>query len=450
MEGFLETVRAFGRSRGLWRRGDRVLAAVSGGPDSLALLLALAALASEEGFALGCCTVDHRLREEAAEETAFVARVAADLGVPCRVEIADVPAWRKIHGGSEETAARELRYEALRRAAKEGGYGKIACAHHKDDQAETVLYHFLRGSGTEGLRGMRPLSGDIIRPFLCVSRREIEGFLSAYPYTPCHDRTNDVPEAVRNRLRLLLLPELRTYNPRITDALCRTAEILAAEDDWLEALTGEEEAKLTAADGGLLAERALFARVPEAAARRLLRRIGKRLAGRAPDFEDTEQLLSFVRTGEAGKWTSAAGTAVRLTRERAFFYPGSTRAGTLPEGPSWTLVQEVMETPPTHLDGAQCLLDADAVGRIRLRTPRPGDRFAPKGFAGTKKLFPYMNELDIPAAARPSWPLAADDRHIYWIGRQKASRYGAPSEKTRHFLLLTLRRKQDGTADEGH
>ena len=149
---------------------------------------------------------------------------------------------------------------------------------------------------------------------------------------------------------------------------------------------------------------------------------------------------------------SAAGTAVRLQWGQAFFYPGSTREGILPpeENAQWELVQTVTDTPPETTDGDSIVLDADAVGTVQLRFPRAGDRFAPLGFSGTKRLFPYMNELRIPAGARPAWPLAADDAYIYWIGRKKVSRYGRPSDRTRHFLLLTLRRKRNGngTSDE--
>lgn len=240
-EEFTEKVRRFGRKHRLWRRGGSILAAVSGGPDSLALLLALSELAPSEGFRLGCCTVDHRLREEAEEETAFVASVCRGLGVPCWRETADVPAWRRAHGGSEETAARELRYAALRKRAAAEGFERIAAAHHMGDQAETVLYHFLRGSGMTGLSGMRPEAEDIIRPFLGVTRKEIEEYLAFWPYEPRHDRTNDLPCAVRNRLRLETIPALEAYNPRLTEALCRTAEILREEDSLLERLLDGRE-----------------------------------------------------------------------------------------------------------------------------------------------------------------------------------------------------------------
>lgn len=451
-EEFTEKVRRFGRKHRLWRRGGSILAAVSGGPDSLALLLALSELAPSEGFRLGCCTVDHRLREEAEEETAFVASVCRGLGVPCWRETADVPAWRRAHGGSEETAARELRYAALRKRAAAEGFEKIAAAHHMGDQAETVLYHFLRGSGMTGLSGMRPEAENIIRPFLGVTRKEIEAYLAFWPYEPRHDRTNDLPCAVRNRLRLETIPALEAYNLRLTEALCRTAEILREEDSLLERLLDGREKDFVRRDGGISAEQALFRELPDGLARRMIRRIWERCGGRVPDFEETERVLAFLRNAGTGKKTSAAGTMAEARYGQLFFSAGSTRAGrTKNEAPpEWELLQEVRDEKPEAAGPDQLVLDADAAGPVRLRYPLPGDRFAPAGSKVTKKLFPYMNELHIPAEARRTWPLAAGDNHIYWIGFRKAGRYGAPSAETKRYLLLTLRRKQDEEHDERH
>ncbi len=449
---FLDKVRAYGRAHGLWQEGDRLLVAVSGGPDSLALLVALHTLSSAEGFALYCCTVNHHLRKEAANEATFVQSVCRELGVTCTVKHADVPAWRSAHGESEETAARILRYEALRSAAKEAGCSKIAAAHHRDDQAETVLYHLLRGSGSAGLAGMRPVNGDIIRPFLCVTRQEINKFLKTLPWEPCHDETNDVPNAMRNRLRLLLLPELRRYNPRISDALCRMAEIMASENDYIEAETEKLEMEVKAEGELLWTEAALWKALPDALARRLLRRIWLRCGGKTPEFEEMERLRPFLCRAVSGKWTSAAGTVAKISGGRVLFYPGSTRAGSAPPSrrEAWELVRTVILQKPESLGENELLLDADVVGTVTLRFPKVGDVFAPLGFSGTKKLFPYMRDLGIPADQRASWPLAADEDRVYWIGGKKVSRYGRPTADTKNYLLLTLRRKCDGTPDEGH
>ena len=208
-EDFLKRVLAFAHENHLWEKGDGILAAVSGGPDSLGLLLFLKDIEEREGIRLGCCCVNHHLRKAAEEETAYVASVCRRFHIPFYRKDVNVQEARKKGKGSVETVARSLRYEALEEAAKAGGYRKIALAHHEDDQAETILFHFLRGSGMKGLAGIQPKRDGFIRPFLCVTREDIGRFLSDYPVSPCHDETNDIPDATRNKIRLTLLPRPR-------------------------------------------------------------------------------------------------------------------------------------------------------------------------------------------------------------------------------------------------
>ena len=196
----------------LWRRGSRILAAVSGGPDSLGLLLFLDSIREEEGIEVGCCCVDHHLRKESGEEADYVGKICLERKIPFYRRDVDVKGAQK-GGESIETIARDLRYKALRDVKEKEHYDVIATAHHADDQAETVLFHFLRGSGAKGLSGISPKRDDLIRPFLCARKKEIEDFLKDFPYEPCHDPTNDIPDVTRNKLRLLLIPELLSYNP---------------------------------------------------------------------------------------------------------------------------------------------------------------------------------------------------------------------------------------------
>lgn len=438
-----ETVRAFSQAHRLWKRGDRILAAVSGGPDSLALLLVLHELSETEGFSLCCAVVNHHLREEAAEEARFVAQKAKALSVPCRVLDADVPLYRKQHGDSVETAARILRYEALRGLAKEWDCNAIALAHHKDDQAETVLLHLLRGSGLQGLTGMQARRDGCIRPFLCVSKKEILDFLETRQEIFCHDKTNDVPNTDRNRIRLELLPALSAYNPQVTEVLCRTAAILTEDEAFLE----ESAAALDAwvdwdGDTAKISVARLLA-APLAMRRRFIRRLWERIGGLVPSFAETEDILAFLARGETGQQTSAAGTAVLVSYGEAWIRKGSTRKGTdffTDYKEKWTLTNVRLDHRPEVTDKSQLVLDADQVGEVLLRTRKTGDRFAPPGMDGTKTMAKYMKELHIPAPLRDSWPLVADENHIYWIGGKAKSRYGRPTIHTKHYLLLTLRR----------
>lgn len=448
---FTERVRSFGRKWALWHRGSRILAAVSGGPDSLALLRVLSGLRKDEGFDLVCCVVNHHLRKEAGAEADFTASVASDLGIPCFIEEADVPAWRARFGGSVETAARVLRYEMLRSRAAASGCDTIAAAHHKDDQAETVLYRLVRGSGMTGLCGMAPRQGDIIRPLLSVTRRDIEAYLADFPYTPCHDQSNDVPDTARNLIRLEVMPLLRKINPQAGGAMCRAAESFREDEAYLRECLAPAVKELVWEDGRCRAGRKAILRLPPALGRRLLRAIWERLGAEVPAWEDTERILAFLASGRSGKWTSAAGVLVLQEYGEALFQRGSSRKGLPGESTpqEWELLQESFPTLPAA-GPDQVVLDGDAAGPVRLCFLREGDRFAPPGMEGTKKLARYMNELHIPAGERRAWPLAGDDRHIYWIGFRRQSRLARPGEHTTHYLRLTLRRKHDGISHERH
>jgi tRNA(Ile)-lysidine synthase len=219
-----------------------VVVACSGGPDSLALLLALVALcagpkARFRGVRLHVAHLDHGLRGGAgAADAAFVADRCAALGVPCTIGAvteAERAAWR----GSIEAAAREARYRFLRAVAAEVGAARIALGHTLDDQAETVLGHFLRGSGLDGLAGMRPRSGDIIRPLLGLRRSDTLAYCQAQGVVPRQDATNDDPRFSRNRLRHELLPLLATFQPQIIPTLARNAAVIARDVAFLDAAT---------------------------------------------------------------------------------------------------------------------------------------------------------------------------------------------------------------------
>ena len=324
-ETFLSRFRRAISQNRLATRGDSILLAVSGGPDSLALLLAFHEIAETDGYRIAACVVNHRIRKEAAAEAAFVQKVCADLGVPCHAETVDVPMHRAEHGGSLETVARNLRYAALRRVAKAGGYDTIATAHHRGDQAETVLYHLIRGSGLCGLSGMQAIAGDLIRPFLGFSKADILRFLETYPYTPCHDESNDVPDAVRNKIRLEILPRLSEINSRVEEALCRLAESARTDENFLRAAAETYAARAEVVAGGIRMRREDFAAIPDALRYRALRLLWGKAGGRVPTTEDARRVAQFLLGKETGKVTDAAGVLVEMERGTFFLHRGDTR-----------------------------------------------------------------------------------------------------------------------------
>ena len=224
--------------------GDLVVAGISGGPDSMALLYILLQLRDRLNFKLAAAHLNHGLRPEAADEEKFVCDYCQNMQIPFysrRLDVQEIAARGK---KSLEEAGRDCRYQYFAELAAELGATRIATAHHRDDNAETVLLNLIRGSGIKGLRGIRPVNGIIIRPLLCVDKNEIESYLSENSIKYCIDLSNYSTDYLRNRIRHNLLPLLeQDYNPRIVDGLNQLADIAAAENDAMETETarfGEE------------------------------------------------------------------------------------------------------------------------------------------------------------------------------------------------------------------
>jgi tRNA(Ile)-lysidine synthase len=223
----------------LLEREDHLLLAVSGGPDSVALLRVMMLLSSEYDLRLTTAHLNHGLRgAEAQREEAFVRKLCAEMGIACICKTIDIRMLQLGSGMSIEEIGREERYRYLDETAEACGAGKIATGHHRDDQAETVLINLLRGCGPEGLKGIPPVrDGRIIRPLLHVGRGEILEFLNREGLSYMTDSSNLSRLFLRNRIRHELIPELiLRYNPGVVEALSHTAEIIRKEDDYLQAV----------------------------------------------------------------------------------------------------------------------------------------------------------------------------------------------------------------------
>ena len=245
----VSAVRAFARRHGIFRPGPLIVA-VSGGTDSVALALILAELRDEFGLVLHVAHFDHRARpRSSAKDAAFVAELADHIGAPIRVGRAARPP-------KNEDDARQARYTFLRRAAMQLGAGAIATGHTMDDQAETVLLHLARGSGLQGVAGMRPLRDGIARPLLAIGRAETAAICKAAKIRPREDPSNASLRFARNRVRLKILPELERINPKVRAALARFADA-AAETEPDLAFTGASAGTggVTSANAGGLVSR---------------------------------------------------------------------------------------------------------------------------------------------------------------------------------------------------
>jgi tRNA(Ile)-lysidine synthase len=258
---------------GLRARGETIVVGLSGGPDSVALTAALAALRRRRGFRLVAAHLDHGLRPGSPDDAAFCQDLCAALEVPFRAGTASVRARARREKGGLEQAARRERYSFLRRVQGDEAALAIAVAHTQDDQAETLLLRLLRGAGASGLAGMRPRSGDLLRPLLGVSRARVLEHLRARGLAWREDPSNADAAHLRNRVRHELLPYLeQRFNPRIREALARTAALLADEASHMGTEAQELLGKIAKREGDtLLLDRRLLAAAPLAVARAAIR-----------------------------------------------------------------------------------------------------------------------------------------------------------------------------------
>ncbi len=224
--------------------GDGVVAGVSGGADSVCLLFVLDEWRKRWGLRLQAVHVNHGIRPEAGEDAAYVGELCGKLGIPLTLVERDVRAEAAENGRSEEEMGRLIRYEAFEKAARETGASKIAVAHNANDQAETMLFHLFRGTGLSGLGGMRPRRDKIIRPLLCLERKEIEAYLAQKGVPYCRDVTNASDEYTRNRIRHHILPYAEEQVAgRCVAHMGQTAELLQELEEYLEGQVEEARRK---------------------------------------------------------------------------------------------------------------------------------------------------------------------------------------------------------------
>lgn len=316
-----DKVESFCRHEQLFLPGDHLLIACSGGPDSLTLLDVLASLRRAWNLTLTVCYVHHGIRRAADDEVPVVRKAAEERGCGFMWEFVDVPHVAAVTHQSLETAGRTERYRILRQCAARCQASAIAVAHQQNDQAETVLQHLLRGSGLQGLGGIRPKNGDIIRPLLALTRQDIEDYIKERGLVPCEDETNQSREYGRNRIRLELIPQLEKYNPAVIADLNRLAVLAGADEEFLSRQTEQRAASLVQEDqkGASIEKKALLLQ-PLAMQRRLIRYLFSRVLQSFHDvpFHYTETVRQLAAKG-AGHCFEGLGLCVYTTKEQLCF-----------------------------------------------------------------------------------------------------------------------------------
>jgi tRNA(Ile)-lysidine synthase len=310
----LQTVTSTARAHSMFQRGTLVVAAVSGGPDSMCLLHSLVRLRRLFGIRLACFHFDHGLREGSAADAAYVRAHARKLGVPLALRRAGS---RPRRGESVEAWARQARYGALLEVLEEMGGRTAALGHTADDQAETVLLALVRGGGLEAVSGMRPAAPPFVRPLLNVTRQETEGFCRALRLRPRDDPMNRDPRFLRVALRAGAIPELeRAVGRNVRTTLARSAALLAQDADLLAELAERHAQEAIRADGDdVLMDVAVLARLPTALASRVVRRALLQ-AGLPPESAHVQAVLSLESRRPGASVALPAG--LRARRERGY------------------------------------------------------------------------------------------------------------------------------------
>jgi tRNA(Ile)-lysidine synthase len=438
----------------LLQKGNKVLVAYSGGPDSTALMAILVDLSKDYELRLALAHLNHQLRPSAAADEEFAVSMARKFGLPLYLKREDIRAHAQKHGLNIEEAGRERRYEFLRQTAAKIGAAKIATGHTMTDQAETVLMRLLRGSGPTGLGGIAPaVKGIVIRPLIEVERGEIKEYLRAGRLLYREDETNRDRRYLRNKVRLSLIPFLeKNFEPRIVRQLSRLAEISRAEDEFLEKTAqGRSKKAVLRKKGKILLDAQRLSSLPSALARRCVRVFLSELKGdlRRISFKDVEAVRGL---GEMKDVHLPYGLFLRREKDCIFLKD----KGLLPlqyeknwDGQKKIEINELglgftgkifprASRPSLYFDDTRRVyLDASKIRfPLVVRSRREGDRYRPLGAPGQKKLKEIMRAKGILPGDRDRHPIFLSAGKIIWIlGLPAAEEFKITGETARVLMI---------------
>ncbi len=433
--------------------GAHVLCAVSGGADSMCLLHLLRAVAEDWGFTLQAAHFNHRLRgEDSLQDEEFVRTQCEAWGIPLLCERADVAAEAGKAGRGVEETARRLRYEFLERAAKQCGAGRIATAHTANDNAETMLFHLVRGAGLQGLTGIPPKRGIVVRPLLACTRDEVEEYCAKNSVPHVEDATNQDQTFTRNYLRHTVLPALKQVNPRTVEHLADAAQHLRVDQDYLEERAREVADRSCETESGLtIPTRVLRETHPAIAGRAvriLMSRAGIRSNGAAAHVD---AVLELCRGEDPSGRCDLPGVIVRRMYDKLVFIPSEERL----ETPSSAVLQQDTTTAygatgweifcrkticpeapgknPAHF----YLASAKLQGAVLVRSRQTGDEIKLPGRPG-KSLKKLFIDEKIPLTGRDRLPVLADELGVIAVAGfgPNEARLARPGEEALEVVFI--------------
>jgi len=484
------------RQKQLIEAGDKVVVGVSGGPDSVCLLHVLYSFSEELDIELYPIHINHMLRgEDALEDEEYTRKLCNDLGLPLSVVRADVAAVAKKMGTSIETAGRKVRYSEFEKLAEKVGAGKIAVAHNRNDQAETVMMHIIRGTGLSGLVGMEYKRGAIIRPLLDIGRDEIEAYCNEAKLAPRTDKSNLTGEYARNRVRLELFPYIdRSFGANIVESLCRLSSLAADDDSFMESCAAdayenclikgikgsgqdgnadsrddrqeENQDNLVVKNSGQVElDIEGLKKLHPSILMRVLRRAIANAAGNIDGigkihYEMLSDLINTGKTGSVAELPHGLRGLVSYGVLRIFVPSGEDKKNIKFDKhlviPGATIIEEtgdmvltsvekrhvVDKYAPVSYNSLVQFFDYEKLNKgINLRNRRDGDIFKPLGSNGTKKLKEYFIDMKIPRELRDEIPLVCINNEVVWVVGHKISDKFKVTENTNYILKIEYKRR---------
>ncbi len=424
--------------------GDTVVIGLSGGADSVALLTVLCALKQRYNLTLHAAHINHMIRGKEAERDAKYAKSIAEAnGVEFHLLKCDVPAMAAELGISEEMAGRKARYEFFNSICENA---KIAVAHHKGDSAETTLINMMRGSSLNGLKGILPVNGNIVRPLIECDRKQIEKYLLEKNISFVTDSTNAENIYTRNTVRNVIIPAMEKINPNLISTIYENSRILADDEDFISSVCAEYENKCIRTDDKTVVL-SLESDMHISLKRRLVLRSCEILTGSRQGIssDNIESVLSLPTGGT----TSFRGIYAERSYDKFIF---SQSVKTVPKfsynitSPCTLSIPETNKTylfeiiPKSELSAYEngiIYLDADKLGTLTVRSRKDGDIFSPIGLGGRKKVKDFLIDLKIPRHLRATLPILETDGKTAAILCQRADDAYKVTLKTTKILKIS-------------
>lgn len=464
MDKIVESVRKTIMRNRLLEKGETVLAAVSGGCDSVFLLRSLSLLRDDLQIELKVAHLNHMLREkEAGRDAEFVKRLSRELSVGCHVESKDVKAFAEKQNLSLEEAARRCRYDFLDSARQNTAAHKIALGHTADDQAETLLLRLFRGSGITGLASMVPKRDCIVRPLLNLRRNEIREYLDRKGLPYVDDSSNLDMRFRRNIIRHKVIPMIESQiNPSVVSVLARTASVLSEEDALLDARAQKDLKRVGRREGpNLRLDVKPILRMPGARRRRLLRAAVEAVKGDLRNISSVHigKVLELIHSGSAGSRIDVHSLEVYRDYDSILLgrnlSPSAPRYERPVNVPGITIVEEVdlallssftnrADVEPEHPERNKAYFDFDELLLpLSVRNRRPGDRIVPFGRRKPKKLKKVLIDDKVSRRVRDTTPIVVDRGGVLWMPGGRRSGRAAITPKTERILCIEARKSSD-------